>query len=323
MVNLLTSLSVGVQHVSCSGESSIYIAAQLGRDDYLRQIFQGFDVQMKKDHIPVLFHDYSLSESGTDVPIYDVTIHQFMHTSTLQFPQHNPERKDGYCENDEAHEPSHDIPRSRSLVIDHEGSEKQVLKPNTRGDFIQDTFATLEEALSNIPEDVGFDLEIKYPRMHEALEAGIAPVSIEINIFVDTILDKIASFGRGRNIILSSLTPDICILLAIKQNAYPVIFITNAGKLPLSDKEKRAGSLQVAVRFAKQWGLAGVVTAADPLIMCPRLVEFIKSQGLICRTYNGLNKEPANVEIQVKAGIDLIVVDRVGLIHKTLGNLSV
>ena len=49
-----------------------------------------------------------------------------MHTRTLQFPQHNTKRKDGYCENDEAHEPSHDIPRSRSLVIDHEGSEKQV-----------------------------------------------------------------------------------------------------------------------------------------------------------------------------------------------------
>lgn len=186
-------------------------------------------------------------------------------------------------------------------------------KPNTRGDFVQDTFATLEDVLCNVPEDIGFDMEIsksrppvgtrstlmflEYPRIHEALEAGIAPVSIDINIFVDTILDVIARFGGGRNIILSSFTPEICILLAIKQKSYPVLFITNAGKRPLSDKEKRAGSLQVAVRFAKQWGLAGIVVAADSLVMCPRLIGFIKSQGLICGSYNGLNNEPANVEV--------------------------
>lgn len=137
----------------------------------------------------------------------------------------------------------------------------------------------------------------EYPRVHEAFEAGIAPISIDINIFVDTILDVIAHFGRGRNIILSSFTPDICILLAIKQKLYPVLFVTNAGKRPLSDKERRAGSLQIAVRFAKQWGLAGIVVAADSLLMCPRLIKSIKNQGLICGTYNGLNNEPGNVEV--------------------------
>ena len=137
----------------------------------------------------------------------------------------------------------------------------------------------------------------EYPRVHEALEAGIAPVSIEVNLFVDTILDIIARFAGGRNIILSSFSPEICILLAIKQTAYPVLFITNAGKRPLSDKEKRAGSLQVAVRFAKQWGLAGVVAAADSLVLCPRLIGFVRSQELLCGTYNALNNEPVNVEV--------------------------
>jgi glycerophosphodiester phosphodiesterase len=116
-------------------------------------------------------------------------------------------------------------------------------------------------------------------------------------MFVDTILDVIALFGGGRNIILSSFTPEICILLALKQKSYPVLFITNAGKRPLSDKEKRAGSLQAAVRFAKQWRLAGIVAAADPLVLCPRLIPFVKSQGLICGSYNGLNNDPANVEV--------------------------
>ncbi|KAF2019458.1 GDPD-domain-containing protein [Aaosphaeria arxii CBS 175.79] len=295
------------------------------------------DVQLTKDLIPILFHDYSLSESGTDVAIHDVTLDQFMHVARIQSPQCNPPAVDGSLENQTAYSDIHiHRPRSRSVTMVHErGAEdvkdrikhtvdyrKKGFKPNTRRDFVQDTFATLEDALCNVPVDIGFDMEIKYPRIHEALEAGIAPVSIEINIFVDTVLDGIARFGGGRKIILSSFTPEICILLAIKQKSYPVLFITNAGKRPLSDKEKRAGSLQVAARFAKQWGLAGIVVAADSLVMCPRLIEFVKSQGLICGSYNGLNNEPANVQIQVKAGIDLIVTDRVGLISQTLKGLG-
>ncbi|PVH90956.1 Glycerophosphoryl diester phosphodiesterase, partial [Periconia macrospinosa] len=299
--------------------------------------FVEFDVQLTKDLVPVLFHDYSLSESGTDVPIHDVTLDQFMHVSSVQSPRGIPSAIVGSSANYAAHG---DVrlyrPRSRSVTTAHDkGAEevknrmkhtvdylKKSFKPNTRGDFVQDTFATLEDVLRNVPEDIGFDMEIKYPRIHEALEAGIAPVSIDINMFVDTILDVIARFGGGRNIILSSFTPEICILLALKQKSYPVLFITNAGKRPLSDREKRAGSLQVAVRFAKQWGLAGLVAAADSLVMCPRLIHFVKSQGLICGSYNALNNEPANVELQVKAGIDVIVADRVGLISQTLEKLG-
>ncbi|KAF2872113.1 Glycerophosphoryl diester phosphodiesterase family-domain-containing protein, partial [Massariosphaeria phaeospora] len=292
-------------------------------------------VQLTKDLVPVLFHDYSLSESGTDVPIHDVTLDQFMHASNVQSQRGNPPSIVGSSGNYTACGDVHlRRPRSRSVTMAHEKGAEEVrnrmkhtvdyltkgFKPNTRGDFVQDTFTTLEDVLCNVPADMGFDMEISntHPRIHEAVEAGIAPVSIDINIFVDAILDVIARFCGGRNIILSSFTPEVCILLAIKQKSYPVLFITNAGKRPLSDKEKRAGSLQVAVRFAKQWGLAGIVAAADSVVMCPRLIGFIRSQGLICGSYNGLNNEPANVELQVKAGINLIVADRVGLISQTL-----
>ena len=65
-------------------------------------------------------------------------------------------------------------PRSRSLTQDQEKGGREVrdrmkhtvdfsnkgFKPNTRGDFIQGSFATLEEAFRQVPESVGFDLEI-------------------------------------------------------------------------------------------------------------------------------------------------------------------
>lgn len=109
----------------------------------------------------------------------------------------------------------------------------------------------------------------------------------------------IARHAGNRKIILSSFTPEICILLAIKQTAYPVFLISNIGKRPMADKEKRAKSLQVGVRFAKQWGLAGLVVAADALVLCPRLIGVVKSKGLMCGSYNGLNNKPENVEVRL------------------------
>ena len=37
---------------------------------------------------------------------------------------------------------------------------KKGFKPNTRGDFIQDSFATLEELLVGLPKSISFDIEI-------------------------------------------------------------------------------------------------------------------------------------------------------------------
>ncbi|KAH8432455.1 uncharacterized protein LDX57_010091 [Aspergillus melleus] len=193
-------------------------------------------------------------------------------------------------------------------------------KPNTRGDVIQDSFTTLDELLTELPESIGFNVEVKYPRLHEAAEAGVGPIAIEINTFVDKILERVfrSETNTHRDIILSSFTPEVCILLALKQRKYPVMFITNAGKPPMTDMEMRASSLQAAVRFAKQWSLAGIVFASETLIMCPRLISYVKRSGLVCGSYGLLNNVPENAKIQASAGIDIIMADRVGLIAKAL-----
>jgi glycerophosphodiester phosphodiesterase len=191
-------------------------------------------------------------------------------------------------------------------------------KPNTRGGFIQDSFATLKELLLELPKSIKFDIEIsmfrknsrsrdksrsdtfshpEYPRLHEAVDAGVAPVAIELNTFIDTSLETIYRFAGDRTIILSSFTPEVCILLSVKQQTYPVVFITNAGKPPMMDLEMRASSLQVAVRFAKLWNLSGAVFASETLIMCPRLIKYVKRAGLSCSSYGLLNNIPDNAKV--------------------------
>ncbi|KAE8335852.1 hypothetical protein BDV24DRAFT_155688 [Aspergillus arachidicola] len=137
----------------------------------------------------------------------------------------------------------------------------------------------------------------EYPRLHEAIEAGVAPVAIEINTFIDKALERLFSYGnKKRTIILSSFTPEICIPLAIKQQTYPVMFITNAGKPPVTDRETRAVSIQSAVRFAKRWNLSGLVFASEALVMCPRLVRYVQRSGLLCGSYGSQNNIPENAK---------------------------
>lgn len=129
------------------------------------------------------------------------------------------------------------------------------------------------------------------------MTSGVAPVAIEFNTFVDIVLQQLYHHAGNRQIILSSFTPEICILLAIKQKAYPVFFITNAGKVPMTDMEVRAASLQGAVHFAKHWRLAGIVFACETLILCPRLAGLVKRAGLVCATYGAPNNDPEMVKV--------------------------
>ncbi|KAL6900448.1 Glycerophosphoryl diester phosphodiesterase family domain-containing protein [Trichoderma evansii] len=290
------------------------------------------NLQITRDLEAVIFHDFSLSESGTDVAIHDVTLAQYRHASDLQEPQSiTPATIDKM--NDGLHTQSR---RRRAWSTGEESRLRTVqlrdrlrytvdfqskgFKPNTRGDFIQGSLTTLDELLVDLPEDIGFNIEMKYPRLHEAVDAGVAPVTIDINTFVDVALEKIQRLAGNRPIILSSFTPEVCILLSVKQKTYPVMFITNAGKVPMADKELRVASLQVGVQFARLWNLAGVVFACEALLYCPRLVQFVKRSGLVCASYGLLNNEPILARKQADAGVDIIMVDRVKLVADELTN---
>lgn len=143
---------------------SFLSAAKLGA------AFVEYDIQVTRDLEAVAFHDFSLSQSGTDVPIHDTTLDQFLHASNIQSPHGNSLSALGRL-----HSPTESgRPRSRSLGRHFDAGAIQVrdrmkhtvdfgqkgFKSNTRGDFIHDSFATLKEILIEIPENIGFDVEI-------------------------------------------------------------------------------------------------------------------------------------------------------------------
>ncbi|KAI0143595.1 Glycerophosphoryl diester phosphodiesterase family-domain-containing protein [Xylariaceae sp. FL1272] len=277
--------------------------------------FVEFDVQVTRDFEPVIYHDFSLSESGTDIPIYDMTVDQYRYANSFQGPSESSRTRSRSLELvDET-----STIRLRDRLKNTVNFKAKGLIANTRGgDFIHHPFATLKELFTELPENIGFNIEMKYQRLHEAVAAGVAPVAIELNVFVDTVLEMVRQFAGNRPIVFSSFTPEVCILLSLKQKVYPVMFLTNAGKMPMNDLEKRAASLQVAVKFAKFWGLTGLVLHSEAFLLCPRLIGLVKSAGLVCASYGLRNNVPEDVKSQADAGLDVIIVDKVRLVAKTL-----
>ena len=244
-----------------------------------------FDVQLTKDYTPVIFHDFLVMETGGDVPLNMLTFDQFMHFSHSQAPKRGPKHR--------SHSLSAPIDRSEDFIERMKYTEEGLgnnVKGNLRGHSIQELSSTLEQLLTELPNSIAFNVEIKYPMLWEAEDRKMEPYAMELNFYVDTILSMIFRLCGDRNITLSSFSPEVCILLACKQDTFPILFINKAGSVPAGDI--RAGSLKGAIDFAQAWNLAGIVMLSDPFVMCPRLLTYAKDSGLVVGTYGNLNDEP-------------------------------
>ncbi|GMM34171.1 glycerophosphocholine phosphodiesterase [Saccharomycopsis crataegensis] len=351
-INSKSSLQLGENTVE-----SFIAAASLGAS------YVEFDVQLTKDLVPVIYHDFLVAESGMDIPMHQMTAEQFLKLSdhrpdqdfnlnSGKFPR-NKHASDNRISYDDDALLSKRKFRSASLSMNNKKAQKftigndndddddsddeeklgsvfdermkltrtykeQGFKGNSRGTSIASSFVTLEDLFKKLPENVGFNVECKYPMLEEAQKEDFEEIAISYNKWVDVVLQKVYDHKGQRNIIFSSFHPDVCILLSMKQPAIPILFLTEAGSQFMPDA--RASSLQAAIRFAKKWNLLGIVSAAAAIIQCPRLASIVKSNGLVCFTYGALNNDPENAKLEMEAGVDAVIVDKVLAVRKGLAN---
>lgn len=319
---------------------SFIAAANLGAS------YVEFDVQLTKDYVPVIYHDFLVGETGIDIPMQSLTLEQFLNISDLQKQSdgrsmyHLKSSQDTDSKNKIKPSSIDDLPavtlrskeknRSMSMYDTVSPFESALdrrmkytrdfklrgFKANTRGHSIQAPFTTLEEVLKTLPKNVGFNIECKYPMLDESQAEDMDNLAIELNFWVDTVLKTVYDHAQGRDIIFSSFHPEICIMLSMKQPSIPVLFLTEAGTAPMMDV--RATSLQEAIRLARRWDLLGIVSECTPLIRCPRLIRAVKDSGIVCVTYGAMNNDPSNARLQMKYGVDAVIVDSVLAVRKGL-----
>ena len=155
---------------------------------------------MTKDHVPVIYHDFLVSETGIDAPVHTLTLeqvriicvfqncnsltrsYQFLHVNDGRTPR--PSRPSSPTPSIDSTITAIKLEsrKQRSMSVDYTNKEdasdmnermkhtrtfkEKGFKANSRGSFIQAPFTTLEEMFVKLPETIGFNIEMSASRIY-------------------------------------------------------------------------------------------------------------------------------------------------------------
>ena len=212
------------------------------------------DVQLSKDHIPVIYHDF-----------------QFC---TISIPKDSKKKEQLIP----IQLKSLSLKELRGFKIGHVHAGKKEFDGNTPW---HDAFPTLEEALEKIDPNCGFNIEIKYGMM---LKNGTNEClfQIEINIFLDAILVIVfkSKKSKHRKIVFSSFSPDVCTAVRVKQNRYPVLLLTQGVNTKYPEyADPRTWTIENGSNFVAVAEILGVSAMAE--VIQPSQVQLIKNRDQV------------------------------------------
>lgn len=217
--------------------ASLKHAASHGAD------FVEFDVQLSKDLVPVIYHDFVVyvslkkkknldSNDMLELPVKELTLEQLSNLKIYHTVEGRNREAKFFDEDLDEHQP----------------------------------FPQLADACNLIDMSVGFNIEVKWSMQFKdgTLELDR---SIDKNLYVDCILEVVLSKAGSRRIVFSCFDPDICTMLRFKQNIYPVMFLT----LGVTEKypqyhDPRCNTIESAVSNAYAMELLGIVAHTEDLL---------------------------------------------------------
>lgn len=281
---------------------SLNAAAERGAD------FVEFDVQLTKDKVPVIFHDF----------------HVLISVAKRSSSNLNALSKGGGSDFHKMAVKDLNLKQLQLLRLDHfkanseVGQREGLLKVTDDFDEVTERspFPTLVDALCQVDRSVGFNVEVKYPMMQKN---GLHECEnyFEHNEYLDLILSDVLTYAEDRRIVFSSFDPDICILLAAKQNRYPVLFLcvgVTTRYEPFVDM--RASTSNAAVNLAASIGILGVNFHSEDLLRDTSSLHRAKNFGLVSFVWgDDLDNRTHQEYFKKVLLVDGVIYDRIGEIE--------
>ncbi|TMS33128.1 hypothetical protein L596_000904 [Steinernema carpocapsae] len=282
---------------------SLEAAAKKGAD------YVEFDVQLTKDKVAVVFHDFHVlvsvakrtpsllnltcdADKRQIVDLHEIAIKDLKHAQLRLLHLD--------------HVGHHDLDHNMTKVTG-EINEADEYRP----------FPTLAEALRTVDPDVGFNIEVKYPMMQKD---GLHECEnyFERNEVIDIILSDVLNNAGNRRIVFSSFDPDICTMVSLKQNKYPVLFLCvgdTTRYVPFLDQ--RSSTSLTAVNFAAGTELLGVNFHSEDLLNTRVPVDRANHFGLVSFVWGDDLNTKENLDYFKKTLlVDGIIYDRIGEIEE-------
>uniref|UniRef100_A0A182ML41 GP-PDE domain-containing protein n=1 Tax=Anopheles culicifacies TaxID=139723 RepID=A0A182ML41_9DIPT len=249
-----------------------------------------FDVQLSKDLVPVIYHDFdiyvSLKRKTTletndmlELPMRELTLEQLRNLKVYHVVEGRNREAKFFDEDLEEHQP----------------------------------FPQLSEALDQIDPHCGFNIEIKWS---QKLKDGRmeSELTFDTNVYVDCILRVVLEKAGNRRIVFSCFDADICTMLRLKQNLYPVMFLTLGvtSRYP-SYHDPRCNSIEMAVRNAYATELLGIVAHTEDLLRDQTQVNLATEKGLIIFCWGDDNNCKDTIKHLKSLGIHAIIYDKMDI----------
>ncbi|KAG5675667.1 hypothetical protein PVAND_005554 [Polypedilum vanderplanki] len=251
--------------------------------------FVEFDVQLSKDLHPVIYHDFkvyvSLKKKTTleendmlELPMRELTLEQLKNLKVYHVVEGRTKEAKFFDENLAEHQP----------------------------------FPELAEALEVIDEKLGFNIEIKSAQPLEDGTLEDEHLSIDKNLYVDSILDVVLAKAGKRRIVFSCFDPDVCIMLRYKQNIYPTMFLT------LGRSERYPGylnpccnTIENASKFCVANELLGIVAHSEDLLRDMSQVNMVRDKSLCLFCWGEDNNCKDTIKFLKEKGLHGIIYDRI------------
>ncbi|XP_071519746.1 glycerophosphocholine phosphodiesterase GPCPD1-like isoform X1 [Panulirus ornatus] len=294
--------------------ASLKYAAEIGAD------MVEFDVQLSKDLVPVIYHDFHAcialkrkkEQDQTDlleIPIKDLTLSQLQALKDLSHLKEGvPSDILSYCDHEDML--YHKTEQGLSRFRDEDFEDHQ-------------PFPTLQRALETVPYTCGFNVEVKWTMQ---LRDGTYELQhpFELNHFLDLIIKIILEHSGKRKIVFSCFHPDICTMLRLKQNRYPVMFLTQGvSEVWPPYEDQRTSTIHQAVLYAINADILGINVHTEDLMRDSSQMQKALEHSLIVFCWGDHNNDQENIKFLKKVGLHGIIYDKIDVYNTKVKKESI